>query len=822
MTPRLTRTVIGTTCLKLIWLLKVCFVLFFFLICFQSAVKDDSLTGLKDNDDPLDIMSEEVINVLEDEVTETEQEQSVNPDEEPLYAGCRRKLGMTILLLIIFIIRFRLSDEAIQYLITLLGLLLPDNSKLVGSLYQLRKYLQKLTFLPEIQYYCAFCYTHVRKGDKLCKNEICKKDLTQSNSMAYFVRHSLVKQLSTLFKREKFTELVRNHRFAHFEKVRSNSICDVYDGQLYKDLFNSGFLSNRNNISFSMNTDGVSIFKSSSTSMWPVYLLINELPIKQRKARENTLFYGFWISPKKPIMWCFMKPLYEELAELEKGVQFSDHNGDLFLCQATLLSCVCDLPAKCLVTNSMQFNGQFGCWHCLQPGETFRTESGGHCHVFPFNKENPDGPPRSSESVKADVKAAVQKIKDGKKQYVTNGVKGPFWLMFLTHFNFIDGMIIDYMHGICSGVMKLLLNLWFGSGNRGSKFSFYQSRKTVNSLLTKIKPILDITRVPRSLDEMGWKSSEYRNFLLFWGIPVLSEILPYVYFVHFKLLVKGIFLLSKEIITVSDLEQADQCLHLFVEGFAELYSLRFMTMNIHQVIHLTKCVRLNGPLFVNNCFVYEDLNGFITQYIHGTQGIDTQVVHTVNIIHALPVLHEQFAKDDPEALEYIDKLNNQTYNTRSHITGDIYCVGKAEWREVSDDEYNAVCLMLSCTQSFGRRFKCWYKIYIKNLNLYVYGSLYKRMKRRNQSVIKYIHGDGSSIKLGSVKFFMQLCSDVNVAVVNPFHVDKYINSSNITPVTPCSNEHQIVNVQNILDVCIYVDLGDKHFVCELPNRHDKD
>ena len=58
-------------------------------------------------------------------------------------------------------------------------------------------------------------------------------------------------------------------------------------------------------MSFSMNTDGVAIIKSSlfhlkssKVSMWPVYMLINELPISQRKARENTLFYGMWISAK--------------------------------------------------------------------------------------------------------------------------------------------------------------------------------------------------------------------------------------------------------------------------------------------------------------------------------------------------------------------------------------------------------------------------------------------------------------------------------------------------------------------------------------------
>ena len=127
-----------------------------------------------------------------------------------------------------------------------------------------------------MNYYCAFCYTHVDKDAKKCTNAICSRDLTESGAVSYFVRHSIIAQLGILFGREKFTESIRNHRFAHLRNSKNN-ICDVYDGKLYQTLFKDGFLSNCNNISFALNTDGVAIFKSSRVSMWPVYLLINEL-----------------------------------------------------------------------------------------------------------------------------------------------------------------------------------------------------------------------------------------------------------------------------------------------------------------------------------------------------------------------------------------------------------------------------------------------------------------------------------------------------------------------------------------------------------------
>ena len=53
-------------------------------------------------------------------------------------------------------------------------------------------------------------------------------------------------------------------------------IRDVYDGTEYRK--HSAFLSKPENISLLLNTDGVAIFRSSSVSIWPVWVMVNELP----------------------------------------------------------------------------------------------------------------------------------------------------------------------------------------------------------------------------------------------------------------------------------------------------------------------------------------------------------------------------------------------------------------------------------------------------------------------------------------------------------------------------------------------------------------
>lgn len=144
-----------------------------------------------------------------------------------------------------------------------------------------------------------------------------------------------------MFKRRGFTEEVRTHRYEHYKHNGNSVIGDVYDGFGYKNLFDKGILSMKNNISFVLNTDGVNIFKSSKLSMWPVYLMINELSITKRKAKENMLVYGSWIGQRKPYMWTYLHPLTEELSQLENGVMFTDHTGSVFVCRAALLSCTC-------------------------------------------------------------------------------------------------------------------------------------------------------------------------------------------------------------------------------------------------------------------------------------------------------------------------------------------------------------------------------------------------------------------------------------------------------------------------------------------------
>ena len=179
--------------------------------------------------------------------------------------------------------------------------------------------------------------------------------------------------------------------------------------------------------------------------------------------------------------------------------------------KAILVAGTFGLPARCLVSGTVQFNGKYGCMKCFQTGESCTTATGGHVWHYSFNNENPKGPLRDNESFEQDALEAYHENK------LAFGVKYPTWLHGLKHYDLVNGIAIDYMHGVILGVVKSLFKLWFASEHKKETFSVHNHLTLFDERLADIKPTIEITRLPRSYQKFShdWKASEYRNFLLF-------------------------------------------------------------------------------------------------------------------------------------------------------------------------------------------------------------------------------------------------------------------------------------------------------------------
>ncbi len=121
----------------------------------------------------------------------------------------------------------------------------------------------------------------------------------------------------------------------------------------------------------------------------------------------------------------------------------------------------------------------------------------------------------------------------------------------------------DYMQG----VTKSLLRFWFDSTNHGTRFYLGTQVNDTNRVLLRIKPPHEFRRTPRPVTTSKyWKASEFRAWLLFYSIPVLSDFLPLDYLEHLSLLVSSMHILLSTSISKPDLEVA----HLMLVRFYDV------------------------------------------------------------------------------------------------------------------------------------------------------------------------------------------------------------------------------------------------------------
>ncbi|XP_070551310.1 uncharacterized protein [Ptychodera flava] len=747
-----------------------------------------------------------------------------------------------MLLIITYVLKYHLSGEALTDLLQLINLHCAASHPGLQSIHVFFKYFQKLQNPLVFHHYCSSCLFKLDDPSVvICPNDVCHNDLSKHGAKSFFIEIPIEAQLQSLFSRGNFYDDLA-HRFRR-KKKHQKDIADIYDGSLYQRHFvNNGILSHQENISLMWNTDGVPVFKSSSYSLWPLYLTINELPLDKRTKNENMLFAGLWFGSSKPQMLTYLQPFHSTFDKLEReGVAVETATGQSFRSKVILICGTCDLPAKSLVCNMIQFNGFYGCVKCLQPGKTVTTAKGGHVHVFPFIKEDATGPKRTHEQFLEDAKSAFDSGRP------VHGVKGPCWFGTLKHYDIVAGCGIDYMHCVLQGVVKTLFSLWFTTETSDMGFNISRKISEVDARLLEIQPPNEITRCPRSIEthRKYWKASEIRSFLMYYGMAVLFGILPQMYYEHFVLLSQGIFILALESISDDQLHQADYLLRRFCLEFPILYGERYMSHNIHTLLHLVDDVKVLGPLWTHSCFHFEDKNGFLLKLIHGTQKVELQIITAVALVQRLPQMVQKLEMDVESSAFY--KKMTRPFQRRSNevsIVGDIYRIGSPVTCTIDEQIFSLL------TKSLGfvpiARQYCKYVRLRIGATIY-HSKAYKRVFKRNSYTVIFKQED--IYQYGMIEYFMQvkpqcLCSDPyicdcqsrNFALIEKLQgrddIDLLDGEHNlrkstfhISVVSPPSNDFIIVDVTDILAKCIcmnFQDIPDLVFIGHFPNRIESD
>jgi hypothetical protein len=212
-------------------------------------------------------------------------------------------------------------------------------------------------------YYCSKC-NKLSSKETNCLNTNCEENKSFTKCPPVFLRMPLKPQIKDVLLRFPSLHLQQQQR----SSILVNS-SDISQGDFYKKVIKNE--EENNFITLTVNVDGVSIAKSSGSSLWVITFVINELKKSERFQIQNVLIGGIAAGKKKPTrkeMSVYLESIVNELLTLENEHCFENYDGNIEFLKVFLVAGCMDKPAQALVQNIGEPNGAYGCGKCLLQG----------------------------------------------------------------------------------------------------------------------------------------------------------------------------------------------------------------------------------------------------------------------------------------------------------------------------------------------------------------------------------------------------------------------------------------------------------------------
>lgn len=705
---------------------------------FDENVHSDNETNIpieydNNSDNEHNMSDDDIFEDAEEHFDNAEYAQEENePIRVPLYDGCQISKEEAYLLLLHFAIRHHLTDVALQHLIALVDMLLPN--MVFRSSFLFLKQFPSLTSIIK-SYYCPSCHVilntqnDAQRRDKtlICSqcNEIFNESFLNSK-MHYFLRMSIEDQLRAIVNSDTYTLMRREN----------NSYSDITSGSFYKSLVRSGVISG-NDITLQFNTDGVQLCRSSSLSLWPIQICINELPYTIRK--EKMILCGLWYGRDKPNMHLFVKPIIEELSVLhEKGISRNVvGEPEVHIKVHTIVSPV-DSVARSILQEIVQFNGHYGCSFCLHEGVQVPIGRG-TTRVYPGDICMPRTLPQHERDCEEALKNNIS----------IRGVKGPSVFMLLPVFHVIKSFTPDYLHSVLLGVVKTFTETIFDPANHEKPWYIGRHTAAFDDKLLQIKPPSELTRTPRSITERKiWKGSEWKNYLLYYSIICLKNKMPERYVKHWFLLVFSMHVFLKEKIYDEEFAAAEVAIKTFVLEIGELYGVEYYKFNCHLMLHIPESVRRFGALWASSTFPFEHYNGVLSKMFKSSNAIPEQICKSYLRYKSVEQLSTTaFSRRNcSQDAKNLFKRMSEVFRPQRCITygSDLRLFGKSVQIQLSVIEKTEIeALIREEIQNYAEKFDRF--IFLQTL---WHTESYKLLKKRHNSTVEL--QDGSFVTLQSI------------------------------------------------------------------------
>lgn len=256
--------------------------------------------------------------------------------------------------------------------------------------------------------------------------------------------------------------------------------------------------------------------------------------------------------------------------------------------------------------------------------------------VWPFSSR--DGEARTKEKIMSIVNALET---DTLSKEDAKGIVGRSPLLDIDYFDFTLDNPAEYLHSVCLGVGKRLVELTFNVGISRPRIT--KRKLTCPSVLSKlicnIKVVSEFSRRARALDFAVWKAQEYRNLILFMYPLIIDSLEKSAkerkLWLWFAYMIRACILPTQEF-QLSHMEEIEYCCAQFYKLYEELFGPQNCTYNTHVVLsHLLK-IRNHGPLTMTSAFGFEHFYGEIRRsFTPGTVSPLKQIMQKIYISRTL-------------------------------------------------------------------------------------------------------------------------------------------------------------------------------------------
>ena len=551
-----------------------------------------------------------------------------------------------------------------------------------------------------------------------------------------------------------------------------NEITDVMDGKGYQDFINLIPEDHKKKyLTGIFNSDGSVKFTGSKNSLWPIYLLINELPIQERF--KNTFLCGLWFGRKKPDMAIYTTQFVKKMNQiLQIGIQSLINNITIKF-RLYLIICCVDSVARAIIQLLKQFNGHYGCSWCLHPGVWI--DGSIRYIILPYC---PD-----LRSITQSIPYFKEIVKRGVE---VRGFIGIPPIINLRHFDFIKGFVPDSLHCCCEGVSSQFLEYYL-KGLTVDQINF------LDNILLNIKAPSQIERLSRPITDKGhWTARDYENFTLYYSIPLLRMFVSSKKIKHWSLYVSSFYKLQSSSIKRSELNRINQDLRRFVYETEKLYSATALTYNVHQMIHLTESVYYWGPIWAHSTYCFETANKRIQDAIFSAKGVHEQIIRFSNFQISMNIIENVIEADMPEEVkEYCDEMTFRKTKKARKSLGVTYFGSSQVPDSYTMKKFN---LPLNCLI---------YQRMVKNKCLFISGN---KVNQRSSNAFAQLENN----QFIHIKEFI-VCNSLeeeDLTIYNLINVRKDPHCSHLYQITSISRDEYACFTKNIKKICVYYSLNE--------------